>query len=260
MSPDPNAKFSGARPTECQNETNSERVYLGDKSKRVCRYCGLAEPQVKFRKVAHAIPDQVGNDWLVDHEECDAFNGHFAKWVEDDFGKWTLPWRTLGRVKGKDGVPSIKSNDKEFRIDASAKPMDGAKGAGSVRHDFQIYMGVNDARHELDEATNTVKLTLDRPSYAPMGVFKCLVKKAIAVMPPEEEQRCAHLKKWILLPAHTFESYGTANKWGSLTASEDWGIASKLGFVHQSPFDWFRNSKGPQLFYLLRLCKVKVFY
>lgn len=186
---------------------NSERVYLGDKSKRVCRYCGLAEPQVKFRKVAHAIPDQVGNDWLVDHEECDAFNGHFAKWVEDDFGKWTLPWRTLGRVKGKDGVPSIKSNDKEFRIDASAKPMDGAKGAGSVRHDFQIYMGVNDARHELDEATNTVKLTLDRPSYAPMGVFKCLVKKAIAVMPPEEEQRCAHLKKWILLPAHTFESY-----------------------------------------------------
>jgi len=186
---------------------NSERVYLGDKSKRVCRYCGLAEPQVKFRKVAHAIPDQVGNDWLFDHEECDACNEHFAKWVEDDFGKWTLPWRTLGRIKGKDGVPSIKSNDKEFRIDASAKSTGGATGAGTVRHDLQIHMGVHDARHELDEATNTVKLTLDRPSYVPMGVFKCLVKMAIAVMPPEEEKRCAHLKKWILLPEHTFESY-----------------------------------------------------
>lgn len=29
--------------------------------------------------------------------------------------------------------------------------------------------------------------------------------------------------------------------------------------MHQSPFDWFRNSKGLQLFYLLRLCEVKVF-
>ncbi|BEP62339.1 hypothetical protein GmRootV213_28930 [Variovorax sp. V213] len=188
---------------------NSQRVYLGDKTKRVCRYCGLAAPQVKFKKLAHAIPDQVGNDWLFDHEECDNCNEHFANRVEDDFAKWTLPWRSMGRIKGKKGIPSLKSNDKQFRIDAAnEKQTEDAMGANGARHGLKIYMGVNDARHELDEATKTVKLTLERPSYVPMGVFKCLVKMAIAVMPPEEEQRCTHLKKWILLPDHTVDSYG----------------------------------------------------
>lgn len=186
---------------------NSERVYLGDKTKHVCRYCGLAAPQVKFNKLAHAIPDQVGNDWLFDCEECDDCNEHFAKRVEDDFAKWTLPWRSVGRIKGKKGIPSLKSNDKQFRIDAAKEKPEDTMAENITRHNLKIHMRVNDARHELDEATNSVKLTLERQPYVPMGVFKCLVKMAIAVMPPEEEQRCAHLKKWILLPDHTFESY-----------------------------------------------------
>ncbi|AOW14179.1 hypothetical protein LPB72_06345 [Hydrogenophaga crassostreae] len=193
-------KFFAFRP-------DSERVYLGDKGKQFCRYCGRTSPEVKFKKLAHAIPDQVGNDWLFDYGECDTCNADFAKRIEDDFGKWTLPWRSLGRIKGKEGVPSIKSNDKKFRIDATVASTPAETGAGAVRHGLKILMGVNDVRHELDEATRTIKITLDRPAYVPMGVFKCLVKMAIAVMPPEEEQRCAHLKKWILQPTHTFESY-----------------------------------------------------
>ncbi len=185
----------------------SERVYLGDKAKQVCRYCGRAAPEVKFKLLAHAIPDQVGNDWLFDHEECDSCNSDFAKWVEDDFAKWTHPWRTLGRIKGKKGVPSIKSNDQKFRIDATVDSTPAETGAGAVRHGLKVLMGANDVRHELDEAARTVKITLDRPAYVPMGVFKCLVKMAIAIMPPEEEKRCAHLKRWILQPTHTFESY-----------------------------------------------------
>ncbi|MDO5624003.1 MAG: HNH endonuclease [Pseudomonadota bacterium] len=188
-------------------QPGSDAVYLGDKSKRLCRYCGRAAPEVKFKKLAHAIPDQVGNDWLFDYEECDTCNGGFAKWVEDDFAKWTHPWRTLGRIKGKKGVPSIKSNDQKFRIDATVASTPAETGAGAVRHELKILMDVNDVRHEVDEANRTVRLTLDRPAYVPMGVFKCLVKMAIAIMPPEEEQRCDHLKKWILLPTHTFESY-----------------------------------------------------
>ncbi len=47
----------------------SKRAYLGDKAKQVCRYCGRADPEVKFKLLAHAIPDQVGNNWLFDYEE-----------------------------------------------------------------------------------------------------------------------------------------------------------------------------------------------
>jgi len=188
-------------------QPGSERVYLGDKIKQVCRYCGLDAFQVTFANLSHAIPDQIGNDWLFDYAECDACNAHFAKRIEDDFAKWTHPWRTLGRIKGKKGVPPIKSNDKKFRIDATVDSTPAETGTGAVRHGLRILMGINDVRHELDEAAQKVKITLDRPAYVPMGVFKCLVKMAIAIMPPEEEERCAHLKEWILLPTHTYESY-----------------------------------------------------
>ena len=40
-----------------------------------------------------------------------------------------------------------------------------------------------------------------------MGVFKCLVKMALAVMPSEEAVLCNHLKKWILEKEHTYESF-----------------------------------------------------
>jgi len=186
----------------------SEKIYLGEKAKQACRYCGHTATQVKFKKLAHAIPDQIGNDWLFDYEECDDCNLHFSKYVEDDFAKWTLPWRSLGRISGKNGVPSLKSNDKQFRIDAAVNDSTADDLAESHRrYDLEIRMALNDARHELDEAARTVKLTLERQPYVPMGVFKCLVKMAIAVMPQEEENRCAHLKKWTLLPDLTFESY-----------------------------------------------------
>lgn len=188
-------------------QPGSKRIYLGDKAKHVCRYCSLSDPDVSFKLVAHAIPDQVGNDWLFDYEECDTCNKKFAKLVEDDFAKWTHPWRTLGRIKGKKGIPSIKSNDKKFRIDATVDSTPAATGAGAVRHGLKVLMGFNDVRHEHNKVARTVKITLDRPAYVPMGVFKCLVKMAIAIMPPEEEKRCAHLKKWILQPTHTFDSY-----------------------------------------------------
>lgn len=45
-------------------EPDSEHVYLGDKAKQVCRYCGLDASQVTFANLSYAIPDQIGNDWV----------------------------------------------------------------------------------------------------------------------------------------------------------------------------------------------------
>lgn len=60
-------------------QPGSEHVYLGVKARQLCRYCGRASPEVKFKKLAYAISDQVGNDWLFDYEECDTCNAGFAK-------------------------------------------------------------------------------------------------------------------------------------------------------------------------------------
>lgn len=172
----------------------SKTKYLGKPTERVCRYCGESESKVPFKNKAHAFPEQIGNKALVDWEECDHCNTHFSKWVEDDFAKWTHPVRTMGRVTGK-GIPSLKSSDKGFRVDADNP------------RSITIRLGIDDPRHHLDEDNNTVTLQLERQPYTPMGVFKCMVKMALAVMPEAEAALCKHLKEWILLENHTFESY-----------------------------------------------------
>ncbi|MFS2049368.1 HNH endonuclease [Variovorax sp. Varisp41] len=172
----------------------SSTTYLGQDAQRRCRYCGDTSPDVTFSTKAHAFPEQIGNKALIDLNECDRCNKHFSKWVEDDFGKWTLPMRSLGRVNGK-GIPTFQSSDKAFRVEAQ-----DAKN-------LKIRLAKDDPRHVLDMESNTVTLKLERQPYVPMGVFKCLVKMALAVMPQEEALACEHLKKWILQESHTFESY-----------------------------------------------------
>jgi len=83
------------------------RIYLGDKTNRQCRYCGKTRPAVKFQKVAHAFPEQLGNKTLLDHLECDTCNEHFSTMLEDDFAKWTMPLRSP--VQGSEHYSPLSS-------------------------------------------------------------------------------------------------------------------------------------------------------
>jgi hypothetical protein len=172
----------------------ASQVYLGQGEPQRCRYCGDASPDVTFSTKAHAFPEQIGNKALIDLNECDRCNKHFSKWVENDFGKWTNPMRTTGRVNGK-GLPTLRSSDKTFRIEATDSK------------NLKIQLAKDDPRYSLDTETRTVTLRMERQPYVPMGVFKCMVKMALAVMPQEESRACEHLKKWILQEGHTYESY-----------------------------------------------------
>lgn len=177
--------------------TDSKQVFLGSQQDRVCRYCGNSEQgetKATFHDLAHAFPEQIGNKWLIDNQECDVCNKHFSKFLEDDFGKWANPWRTLWRVRGK-GYSSYKSRDKKMNI--------------KTTKEGQLVISVqgDDPRVIFNEKEKSIQIFLERQKYVPMGVFKCLVKMALAVMPPEEAAHCAHLKKWILSELHTFKSY-----------------------------------------------------
>jgi hypothetical protein len=174
---------------------DADRVYLGEKAHRVCRYCGHCPPDVNFANVAHAFPEQIGNNTLIDNLECDSCNRHFANLVEDDFAKWTMPFRTLGRVIGKSGIPTHKTSDDQLRIEATNP------------YNLRVTAAANDARYSVDHTSHTIKFQMARQPHVPMGVFKCLVKMAMAVLPADETEDVSHLKQWILERTHTFESY-----------------------------------------------------
>ncbi|HOW53630.1 MAG TPA: HNH endonuclease [Syntrophorhabdaceae bacterium] len=95
---------------------NSRRTMIGEseRKKRVCRFCGQSEPVVKFRKVAHAISESLGNKSIILNEECDTCNEVLGDEVEIDMINYLSLYRTFFTVHGKDGIPKMK--EKTFRF------------------------------------------------------------------------------------------------------------------------------------------------
>ena len=81
--------------------TPEDKLILGDKENRVCRFCRLAKPDVSFRKRAHALPESIGNKSIFSFYECDDCNEYFGQTIENDFANWSLPYRSIMRIRGK---------------------------------------------------------------------------------------------------------------------------------------------------------------
>lgn len=167
---------------------DSKVCYLGHSDERVCRYCGKTAPEVTFKNVSHAFPELIGNKCLRDPSECDSCNKHFSKMLDDEFAKWSLPRRAMELIGGARGVPTLKG--RALRIEG--KP-DG----------LQVSIDRADPRFRDDPATKTLTLELPRQSYVPIGVYKSLVKMAIAVMDDKEGSRWPAHKGWLLETVHS---------------------------------------------------------
>jgi HNH endonuclease len=186
------------------------RIFLGDKENRRCRFCGKGKPAVSFRAEAHAIPECVGNKSLFTYHECDFCNQAFGQGCENDFENWSSPMRTMARICGKVGVPTIKHDPAgELRIDS---------------HPDGLRISVDEAEGFLDNdpATKTLTFHLRRGPYRPAMVVKAMIKMALSVMPEEEMCNFQHALAFIkpdnsslVLAAptpffHTFVSGGSA--------------------------------------------------
>jgi len=170
----------------------SPEIILDDGEPGVCRYCGKSSPEVSFESISHAFPEQIGNKSLLDSLECDSCNAHFANAVDHQFGLWSLLERALAAIPGKKKPPTF-TGSKRLGIDASS---------GIPK----ITVRENDPRIKFDHEAKRIDMLLERRPYIPMGVFKCFVKMALAVMPAAEATKCNHLKTWILEKEHTSES------------------------------------------------------
>ena len=151
-----------------------QKIFLGKKEARRCRFCGKGVPEVSFRAEAHAIPECIGNKSLFTFHECDFCNQAFGKGCENDFGNWSLPMRTMSRICGKSGIPTIKHDATgRHRIDS---------------HPMGLEISVDEAEgfFENDPTSKTLTFHLRRPPYRPAMVVKAMVKMALSVMPEEE--------------------------------------------------------------------------
>ena len=102
------------RPALCWRRTYllepGMKLMLGSGERpRHCRFCGKDEPTVTFKDEAHAFPAAFGNTGLFSNYECDACNHLFGEGIENHLGNWTKPMRTLSQIRGRSGVPTIRS-------------------------------------------------------------------------------------------------------------------------------------------------------
>ncbi len=156
-------------------------------SPRRCRFCGKSEPEVSFKKVAHALSHMVENRHLKSEYECDSCNELFATY-ETDYSAYMNLYHTMFQVHGKGGIPKFKNNSR-------------AESKISFEGDT-IKINIMEGEEPLviweekDKETNSIKIVGER-TYTPVNVLKTLVKMALSVMPENEMINVVETKKWL---------------------------------------------------------------
>ncbi len=170
-----------------------DKVYLGTKDPRVCRYCGRSRPEVSFAKDAHATPAFLGNNSAFTHYECDSCNEAFGEYLEDHFAKALNGVRTALRIKARGAVPSYKTTRKLSRIDV-------------VGDDFKITQYAGDPMAAVDELSPGLDLDFETQPFIPLALYKCLSKIGIALMPSAELPHFARTLDWIRNRDHSADA------------------------------------------------------
>jgi hypothetical protein len=128
----------------------------------------------------------VGNKRLFALYECDGCNSDFSVF-EDELAKSAAIFLFSAQVKGKKGVPTLRSQQKLSRAEVN-------------EHGFSFQEHEGDAILSTDETTRTVRLKLKHQRYRPLGVYKALTKVALTLMPEHELNAFQEAMKWIKAP------------------------------------------------------------
>lgn len=169
---------------ECYHLNGADKIHLGNKKDKKCRFCGRKHPEVTFKMVTHAIPEFTGNKILISEYECDQCNSLFSK-METQMSNYMNLYHTAAQVYGKKGVPSYKPNSQQgSRIDLSSQTVN----IKSVQGDTPLI--------NFDEEKKIITYQGHR-SYVPQMIFKCLTKMAMTIMPEEELKYFSGTFDWL---------------------------------------------------------------
>lgn len=164
---------------------SEKKFILGDKTDRVCRFCGKTNKEVKFKKEAHVIPEFMGNHNLLSYFECDICNSKFSKY-EDSFANFMGITRTISQIKGKKNkIPKYKDPRTGLEMTISDKGMQMTTIEGT-----DVF--------ELDKENNSFTLKTKRPGYIPIHIPKILIKMGLCMLLEDEKDDFDFTRKFVI--------------------------------------------------------------
>lgn len=146
---------------------HNNKKNLTPKNKRSCRFCGKSYPEVTFKKIAHIVPELLGNKSLVSDYECDNCNWKFGQF-ENDLANYFGPFRTFAHIEGKKGLPKFKSADKAIKIEL----------AKDFIFDVRYKNLQKNIEYEIED--KILKIKCKSNPYIPLNVYKSLLKSALS--------------------------------------------------------------------------------
>lgn len=183
--------------TQVKASLSKKRVTVGEPGR--CRFCHRSS-ETSFRKVAHTIPEALGNKWIVSLDECDACNELFSKY-EGALADAVAPLLTLGGVRGKGGTVRqtgrTLGNAVLTRTSGGALPHISARANG---FDAAELAGIDPSTGHL-----RLKMPIAGVPFRPRHAYKALCKIAYAILPEAEILNYERLRLWLQDPADTID-------------------------------------------------------
>lgn len=145
---------------------NDRRTIIGNATKddRCCRFCGKSNQNgAFFKKVAHAIPEALGNKNIILGDECDECNQFFGDNIEPCLIEYFNIYRVMLNTKGKNGSPFI-----------------GYKN-GSIHHDGNMVVLTSTIIENIKDSEFTINLNSSK-EITPVNIYKALCKITLSTI------------------------------------------------------------------------------
>ncbi|HEX5170800.1 MAG TPA: HNH endonuclease [Cyclobacteriaceae bacterium] len=154
---------------------HQKKIFLGNHTKRVCRFCRRDTSSTTFRQDTHLIPELMGNNILFSYFECDECNARFSKY-ESAFANYFNINHSFARLKGKRKIPEYYSKNEKFRVVPGTE-------------DINMHSGIGNESVTINEQTQLMTIKTVRPSYIPCDVLKCLVKIGLCAIFSSDQRK-----------------------------------------------------------------------
>lgn len=151
-----------------------------ERSKRICRFCGLKMPETTFKNKSHSISEALGNKNIITNDECDVCNGKFGKGIELDLINLLDFFRAYYGIQGKGGKKSFVSSDFEIS-----------------KNDSAVSLKVLDENVVLEDKNN-IRIQLKHPQKINLqNVYRALIKYALSVLDSSCLRNFQETIKWV---------------------------------------------------------------